>query len=94
MDRICQEILQFLEGDFVKPKNKDEKRKFGFELVEASAFSLLRKFSKLRKFGHLDFLQSNRYSLASNIAILSHNIAILIGKLLCAICNQICKQSL
>ena len=51
---ICQEILQFLEGDFVKPKNKDEKRKFGFELVEAPAFSLLRKFSKLRKFGHLD----------------------------------------
>jgi hypothetical protein len=44
-------------------------------------------------------------SLASNIAILSHNIAILIGRLLGAICNRreqiaswnsqkICKQSL
>jgi hypothetical protein len=51
-------------------------------------------------------LQSNRIcSLASNIAILSHNIAILIARLLWAICNRreqiaswnsqkICKQSL
>ena len=54
---------------------------------------------------HDEYYNQTRCSLASNIAILSHNIAILIGRLLWEICNRheqiaswnsqkICKQSL